>query len=72
MTKGSRNLKSAALKMGEISSIQISTNARTATTATPRDRRNHWFYVSGVFYLKKKTFGPLEIRTRDRSEHFSA
>jgi hypothetical protein len=37
LAKGSRNLKSVTLKTAEISSIQISTNDRTAT---PRDRRN--------------------------------
>jgi hypothetical protein len=50
MPKGSQNLKYVAPKTAEISSIQISTNARTATpatTPTPRDRRFFFsFFIS--------------------------
>jgi hypothetical protein len=38
-----------ALKTAEISSIQISTNDRTATPATPFDRRNYFFRSKLIF-----------------------
>jgi hypothetical protein len=44
--------KSVALKTAEISSIQISTNDRTATPATPRDKRNFFSLFSHFLGLK--------------------
>jgi hypothetical protein len=52
MTKDSQNLKSVALKTAEISSIQISANAKTATTATPRDRRKKIFALNLFLGIK--------------------
>jgi hypothetical protein len=68
LTKDSRNLKSVALKTAEISSTQISTNARTATSAisaTPRDRRKFGFLASKVLKhenLQQKKYVFLQVK----------
>jgi hypothetical protein len=48
LTKGSRNLKSVALKTAEISSKQISTNARIATPTTPATPSEYELHQSSL------------------------
>jgi hypothetical protein len=62
MTKRRRNLKSVAPKTAEISSIQISTNARTAT---PRDRR---IFVSLLTWVRYKN---IFFGSETNTLHFS-